>query len=506
MTGTINRAYRFAPLDRAGWLLGLSGTQCIAGGGGVAVAAWLASRGAPLPLVMGALLVGLGLAFATLGGTPVRELAPVAARFGLRQGLGGGRWLAEVPLTPPTGGEHGGPPLPLPAFLAGLTVVDAAPSTAEGGSSGSVGVVIDRVERTISVTIPVAGPAFTLTERADQERTIAGWGDVLAGFCADASAVVGVRVTETARPCGPDEHASVPNGLGNHPRAVAAYSEVLADAAGRLTRHETLLTITVAAARIGRRSARANIAGDDPAVGRLMDAARSATARLRAAGFDPSTPLPADQLVDAIRLRCDPAIAQASRLRRLSLAELAGAQTRLDPGPLAVDEDWTHVRCDGSVHRSFWIAGWPRLEVGPSWAEPLLTHQGAARTITIDFVPVPVARSLRTIERDATRLAADESQRVRAGFRVGARHRRSEEAVVEREAELVGGYAELEYAGFLTVSADAADLPALDEACGGYEHAAARAGLELRALHGRHDLGLLCSLPVGRGVARSRWS
>ena len=78
-------------------------------------------------------------------------------------------------------------------------------------------------------------------------------------------------------------------------------------------------------------------------------------------------------------------------------------------------------------------------------------------------------------------------------------HRRAQDAVLEREAEIVAGYAELEFAGLVTVTA--ADEDALALACASYEQAAAQAGLDLRALDGRHDLGLVCALPLGRGLA-----
>src|SRR3546814_3217050 len=97
--------------------------------------------------------------------------------------------------------------------------------------------------------------------------------------------------------------------------------------------------------------------------------------------------------------------------------------------------------------------GWPRLDVPPNWLEPLLLYGGGVRTFALHYEPVPPSRSQRRIDRDSTRLAADEEQRARTGFRVGARHRRAQTAVAEREAELVAGYAELEFAGFLTVSA-----------------------------------------------------
>jgi hypothetical protein len=154
------------------------------------------------------------------------------------------------------------------------------------------------------------------------------------------------------------------------------------------------------------------------------------------------------------------------------------------------------------VHRTYWIAEWPRLDVPPNWLEPVLLHAGGTRSFSLHYEPVPPSRSQRRIDRDSTRLAADEEQRSRSGFRIGARHRRAQHAVVEREAELVAGFHELEYAGFVTVSAPEVDT--LDRSCAEYEQVAAQAGLELRALDGRHDLGLVCSLPLGRGLAPRR--
>src|SRR2546430_13302662 len=155
---------------------------------------------------------------------------------------------------------------------------------------------------------------------------------------------------------------------------------------------------------------------------------------------------------------------------------------------------------DGGMHRPYWIAEWPRLEVGPSWLEPLLLYGAGVRTFSLHCEPVAPSHAQRRVDRDSTRLAADEEQRSRAGFRIGARHRRAQTAVLEREAELVAGYAELEFAGFVTVTAS--DRDALAVACASYEQAAAQAGLELRALDGQHDLGLVTALPLGPGPSR----
>jgi len=132
----------------------------------------------------------------------------------------------------------------------------------------------------------------------------------------------------------------------------------------------------------------------------------------------------------------------------------------------------------------------------------MLLQAGGVRTFAIHYEPVAPSRSQRRVDRDSTRLAADEEQRTRGGFRIGARHRRAQAAVLERESELVAGFFELEYAGFVTVTA--ADVDTLERSCAEYEQTAAQAGLELRPLDGRHDLALVCTLPVGRGLAPRR--
>ena len=56
--------------------------------------------------------------------------------------------------------------------------------------------------------------------------------------------------------------------------------------------------------------------------------------------------------------------------------------------------------------------------------------------------------------------------------------------------------------GLITLSAASAE--ALDDVAADYESAAGHAGVQLRALDGRHGAGWVASLPLGRTVARRR--
>lgn len=346
----------------------------------------------------------------------------------------------------------------------------------------------------MSATVAVRGARFSLQERAEQERVVERWGDVLAAFATERRARCRVRVTERSVPAGLAEHRRFAEAHGGSRTSVArrSYDELLVQAAPSTVRHEALVTVTLDERRSG------------DGVAELVEELRLLTSRLEAAGLEVDATLSAAEAAEAVRVRLDPAAAPALAVRSRSLAELAGAVAPAALGPMATVAQWGHLRVDGSCHRTYWVAEWPRLEVGPDWLEPVLLAGGGVRTLSLLFEPVAPSRSRRRVDRDATRLAADEEQRSRAGFRIGARHHRARQAVAEREAELVAGYAEFDFAGFVTVTA--ADPETLARSCAEHEQAAAQAGLELRPLDGRHDLGLLCALPLGRGLARRRFA
>jgi hypothetical protein len=495
------RTYRFSPLDRTGLLLGLSGVQCALVAAGIFTSGLLLDAGAPVLVVLAPTVALLVATFARWNARPIYEWAPVLARFGFGRLSGRDRWTASIPLL--TGTPLDGRREPaLPPFLRGLAIVDAGPvSWSPATRHVGVGVVRDRQRGTVTGTVPVQGRAFSLLERGDQERLLHTWGDVIAGFCNERGRVSRVQVTERTAPAGLGEHERflVPHeSTARNGAALESYRELLTEAGSLSVAHEVLVTITVDPRRISNGRGR-GVGQHDGVVDALLEELRLVSMRLEAASLVVGSPLSPTQIAEALRLRLDPGCGPALETRRASLAELAGLVHSYSSAPLATRLNWDHVRTDGSLHRTYWVSEWPRLEVGPNWLEPLLLHGAGVRTFSLHYEPVPPSGAQRRIDRDSTRLAADEEQRERAGFRVGARHRRAQTDVLEREAELVAGYAELEYAGFVTVTAPDPDALAL--ACASYEQAAAQAGLELRALDGRHDLGVVCALPLGRGLA-----
>lgn len=482
----VDRTYRLEPLDTSGVFLGLGVVQCALLGGGILAAVLALTAGLPLPIAV-APVVGASIAsFARLGGHPVWEWLPLLAGWIAARLRRGRRWTAPLPLW---GSKEAA--APMPPCLDGLDIVSVP-----WRASTSLGAVRDRHRRTLTAAIPVTGPQFVVEPRPEQERLLAGWGDVLAQFAVERGVVTHLSWSDLARPSGMNDHlswiADGPRGVSNE-AAAASYRELLDVGTATAISHDVVVTITVARDRLGRH--RAGSGNADEHLQRALATSTDALLRgLRTAGLATSDPLDQHDLQRLLRARIEPVPAprRASRGRlidRLSLVRTATA------GPLALETQWDHLRVDGAFHRTWWVGTWPRLAVPPAWLEPFLSGGGVTRTMTVVLVPVSTHQSRRRIERDLVKLESDASTKEDKGRRVDARHRRATQALLDREEELVSGYAEMAYAGLVTVSAR--DLDTLEEHGEIVEQLARENGMDLRVLDARQDLAWAASLPLG---------
>src|SRR4051794_36866835 len=118
MTTTDERTYRFGPLDRGGWVLGLGGSQCVAIALGIVLGGLLLNAGIAVPIALVPVGAGAAYAFAALHRQPVHELTPAAALFATAKAMRRTRWTAELPLLSGTATDEKRP-APLPPFLDG---------------------------------------------------------------------------------------------------------------------------------------------------------------------------------------------------------------------------------------------------------------------------------------------------------------------------------------------------------------------------------------------------
>ena len=140
----------------------------------------------------------------------------------------------------------------------------------------------------------------------------------------------------------------------------------------------------------------------------LTEELRLFTARLEGAGLQVEPPLSPADLTIAVRSRSGPFAESQARSLSTSLAAGLGVTTG-DLTPMAVDEKWDHVRVDRAIHRSWWVEGWPRLEVPAAWMDLLLLGGDCTRTVTVVFEPISPSQAARSVDEASVALESAET-------------------------------------------------------------------------------------------------
>lgn len=479
------RTYRLEPLDTSGVFLGLGLMQCALLGSAISTGVLLLTAGAPVLVAAIPVVAGVAAAFARVHAQPLWAWLPLLVGWVWTLLGGRRRWTAPLPLWPKP--DRAG----MPPCLAGLDIV-----AVDTGSAVALGAVRDRYAHTLTAIVPVVGPQFVVEPRAEQERLLAGWGDVIGQFAVERGVVTHLSWSDVARPSGLGDHLAWVDAAGrDHDLDVAvdSYRELVDVGTATAISHDVVVSLTVSRERLGR--SRAGTAASADHLERALVGAVDALVRgLRSAGLTASDPLDAPGIQRLLRTRIDPSPSRP-RIPRGRLADRLSLVDAHSAGPLAVEAHWDHLRVDGGFHRTWWISAWPRLAVPPAWLEGFLAASGITRTMTVVLVPVPTHQSRRRIERDLVKLDSDATTKEDQGRRIDARHRRATQALLEREEELVSGFPEVAYAGLVTVSAP--DLDTLDEHGAIAEQLAREHGMDLRVLDARQDVAWAAALPLG---------
>lgn len=511
--------YRFGPLERRGLVGALRAGQVgVLGVGLVVVIVLLQVSRAPA-MVFAVLLVVIaiiGVCFAPVAGRTIEEWTPVVLVWTLRGGRRGQRWRSELPsggrssrtrrLGRPDRNGHGPDPtedevdedlepVSLPPQVAGVMLL-AAPLRGE-----DVGVLKDAKAKTYTGVLSVRVRSFGLLDQTEQERRLAGWGSVLAGLARENSPVRRLQWLERTVPSDGDQVArylqeerdpTVPLATSS----VASYIE-LVESAGAVTQdHELFVCVQIDAKKAWRQVKRLG-KGDQGAVALLLRELETLAERLVAADVQVQGALRPRMLARVIRDAYDP----YGRTFRNRLAAVSPQQAGTPPGqawPLAADATWSEYRTDSALHATYWVAQWPRIDVGATFLAPLLMQTNVLRSVSTVMEPVAPSVAIRKVEAARTTDIADEQTRTRQGFVTTARKRQQHDATVRREEELADGHAEFRFAGYVTVSGP--DEDALERSCAEVEHAAQQARLELVRLYGQQAEGFTFTLPLARGL------
>jgi hypothetical protein len=494
--------YAFGPLERRGLLGPVRGGQALIMTLSVLAAIALLDRSPSPGGALGAVLcVGAGcvVSFAPLAGRSVQEWLPVVAMFTGRRLNGRSRFRSPASATGTIASNRTGRLLvgrtpatpPTPTELRGVRITEAP------YRERPVGVLHEQAGRRLTAVLACRVLAFSLLDPEAQERRLAHWGLVLSG--AAGTAVRRLQWIERTAPAQGDElarwlHSERDPALP--PRGapmIESYLELIGASTRVTQEHEILLAVQVDARRSRSWSGR----GARGLQAQLLEATERVSRGLLEAEVEVLGALSAGQLARALRTAFDP----------YARTELGGLDA-IDPDrdglaetqawPVGAHEHWDHYQSDGALHTTFWISGWPRIEVSPMFMDALLGRSGAVRTVAVTFEPLPVERSTREIEAAITRDRADRELRHRFGQAETARQRQAQAATVRREAELAAGHGEVRLSGFITVSGrDDADLR---RSCAEVQEHAARARLELHRLYGQQADAFTFTLPLGRGL------
>ncbi|MHB1445263.1 MAG: SCO6880 family protein [Acidimicrobiales bacterium] len=465
--------YRFGPLERKGLVAGLGGGQVVCVGAGL-----LGAVGAIrlLPMAVGlaaaaaAVAVGLGAGFVPVSGRTSEEWAPVIWGWGRSRLSGTWRWFGRAH-------QRGAPGPEPPPALRGSRVLEH-----RSAGAARMGVVIDGRDGTCSAAVGASGAGFALLDPEDKQRRLAGWAAVLAGLAREGSVVHRLQWIEAVHPGDADGlELSMAERLDPDapPGAAGSYAELIGRAGPLTPRHETLVVLSVSPLRIRR--LRGALGGRSGALDLLAAEMAMLESGLRSADIEVSRTLSAVGLGSA-----------------LAAGFHGGSGHWRSPWPMAVESTWSSVRTDGAWHATYWVAEWPRTEVGPDFLVPLLLMVPAVRVVSVTMEPVGPKRAAREVESARTGAAADEELRRRGGFMATARRQRQAEGMARREAELADGHADIRFSGYVTVTASEPSL--LERSCSEVERAAAQSRLDLRRLYGQQEEALTYTLPLGRGL------
>lgn len=498
------RRYRFGPLERRGLVGSLRPAQAIVLAASLAagvLAMRLLSSGAGVLLAIVVVVAALAFCFWPVAGRSAEEWLPISGRFLARRAGGQNRRLSPAPQDGMSGAGDGRPrpAISLPPAAGGLEVL-AAPFRGE-----SVGVVKDRRARTYTAALAVRVASFGLLDRAEQESRQASWGTVLSSLAREGSPVGRIQWIERTVPADGDEIGRYLGESWDRGAAPAdsvqmeSYLDLVGSAPAVTKDHELFVCLRVDGKQAWRQIKRAGgkAGADAGASSVLLRELEALAERLNGADVQVVGALRPGMLASAIRIAFDP-------WSRPGLARLgAGDHERdgLDDGaawPVATETAWATYRTDGAVHATYWIASWPRTEVGAAFLSPLLLHAQTVRSIAVAIEPISPLRAIREVESARTGDIADQELRGRMGFVETARRRRMAEATTRREEELADGHAAVRFAGYVTVSARS--LEELERNCSDIEHAAQMARLELLRLYGQQEEAFTYTLPLCRGL------
>jgi len=415
-------------------------------------------------------------AFVTRKGEPLVEWLPVALHWSLRVSAKQTEYRVRV-MTPRPAGA-----MALPG--------DAAPLRFYDDPGTGTCFIHDPHRQTLAVVLSVSHSAYVLLAPGEQTQRVSAWGRVLASL-AQTGTCAAIQVLESTIPDPGtkvaqwyEEHATHTDDWANN-----EYRRLLAQSSFGSSTHRTTLTLTLDMKKAAP-AIRAAGRGVNGAVHVMRVDMTVLEQGLRAAGLRLEGWLGEEQLATLIRQAYDPS-SERDATRK-------GARLR-SAGPIAVSEHWSYVRHDSGYSCVLWICEWPRIDVAPHFLHALVFAPDIRKSLSLIARPLGTAEALRALRKEKTEAITDAGHKAKVGQVQDLSDVQEYHDLLAREQALIGGHADVEFSGFLTVTADSEE--GLTQVVALIERSAGQSGCETRILYGRQSQGFVVgALPLGRSV------
>jgi len=367
---------------------------------------------------------------------------------------------------------------------------DAAPLRFFNDPDTRACLVHDPHRQSLSAILAVSHSAYVLLAPSDQVQRVSAWGRVLASLAQTGTCAV-VQILESTIP---DPGTKVAQWYEEHATYAADWSNeqyraLLAQSSFGSSTHRTTLTLTLDMKKAAP-AIRAAGRGVKGAAHVLRVDMAVLEQGLRAAGLRVDAWLSEAEIATLIRQAYDP----ASELG----VDHPGARLR-SSGPVAVSEHWSYLRHDSGYSSVLWISEWPRIEVAAQFLHALVFAPDIRKSLSLVARPIGTAEALRALRKEKTEAITDTGHKAKVGQIQDLSDVQEYQDLLQREQALIGGHADVEFSGFVTVTAGSEE--GLTQAVALMERAAGQSGCETRVLYGRQSQGfVVAALPLGRSV------
>jgi hypothetical protein len=166
---------------------------------------------------------------------------------------------------------------------------------------------------------------------------------------------------------------------------------------------------------------------------------------------------------------------------------------------VALSEHWSYLRHDSGVSCVLWISDWPRVDVAPHFLHALIFAPDIRKSFSFLAKPLGTGEALRALRKEKTQSITDAGHKAQVGQVQDLADVQEYGDLLQREQALLSGHADVEFSGFVTVTAATKD--GLEAAVALIERAAGQSGCETRVLYGSQSQGFVVgALPIGRGA------